>query len=49
MDETCDATSTYGENGQEWTYHCTAPADHEPGQHAYVLDDGQTPPADGSS
>ena len=48
MDEVCGAPSTYGENGQEWTYHCTAPADHAPGEHRYVLDEGQTPPPDGS-
>jgi hypothetical protein len=45
----CGSPSTYCENGAEWTYHCAADEGHEPGQHVYVLDDGQTPPSDGSA
>lgn len=41
----CGSPSVYCEDGAEWTYACTAEADHEPGLHVYALDDGQTPPA----
>lgn len=39
----CGAVSTYCSGEDEWTYHCVADDDHEPGQHDYVLDDGQAP------
>jgi hypothetical protein len=42
-ESTCDAVSTFCSGDDEWTFTCQAPADHDPGQHDYQLDDGQAP------
>lgn len=41
---TCGATSTFQEGETTWTFTCQADTGHEPGEHSYVLDPGQTPP-----
>lgn len=43
----CGAESNFCRDDLTWTFHCAADEDHEPGQHDYQLDEGQSPLPEG--